>query len=436
MTLGFIPVIFIKIRIAGCRTGVPDSCHYVGGRCPHLPLCEKMVVPPHINFLYTNIGRGHPFYLDGILEALVRRGNIKLVKSESDVFDVSRGLSRFAWQAARWMYRKGSSPGIVAAMYKKLRSSADYNRPGAILRLMGRDLRRRFSLDPNPVVVAHPTLVAILKGRHGLIYQHGELVTPTEEVVAGASKVLVPTDGAAAPFIDFGYDSRDVVVTGLCIEPSLVRQAGDAFAARLKRVGGDNPLIGTFFSSGAEPRRHIEKLVRAAASAASHGGKALLFAQRDGLLANQAARGFTMKGIEFGSVDSRQFLPADLPPALIVQYASRREENGFMAQLFPMFDYLVAPSHERTNWALGLGLPMFVVGPQIGPFAPLNCELLVHAGVAEQIDSNSAADAFGERLNHLRATGKLVEMAKAGWGKYRIDGFDKIAEFLITDFAG
>lgn len=395
-----------------------------------------MVVPPRINFLYTNIGRGHPFYLDGILEALVRRGDIKLVRGESDVFEESRGLSRLAWQAARWMYRKGSSPGIVAALYKKLRSHADYNRPGAVLRLMGRDLQRRFSHDPSPVVVAHPTLVAILKDRQGLIYQHGEMVTPAEAVVAGASKVLVPTDEAAASFIESGYDSRDVVVIGLCIELSLVRQAGDALAARLKRIGGDDPLVGAFFSSGAEPRQHIEKLVRAAASAAAHGGKALLFAQRDGLLANEAAHGFIMKGIEFASVDSRQFLPADLPPTLIVQYASRREENGFTAQLFPMFDYLVAPSHERTNWALGLGLPMFVVGPQIGPFAPLNCKLLVHAGVAEQIDSNSAGDAFGERLNHLRTTGKLAEMAKAGWGKYRINGFDNIAEFLINNFAG
>jgi len=412
------------------------AADYVGGRCPHPSLCEKMVVPPRINFLYTNIGRGHPFYLDGILEALVRRGNIRLVRGESDVFEVSRGLSRLAWQAARWMYRKGSSPGIVAAVYKKLRSHADYNRPGVVLRLMGRDLRRMFSLDLNPVVVAHPTIVAILKGRQGLIYQHGEMVTPAEAVVAGASKVLVPTDEAAAPFIESGYDSRDVMVSGLCIEPSLVRQSGDALAVRLKRIGGDDPLVGAFFSSGAEPRRHIDKLVRAAASAVTHGGKVILFAQRDGVFVREAAKRLLSRGIEFASVDSHQFLPADLPPALIVQYASRREENGFTAQLFPMFDYLVAPSHERTNWALGLGLPMFVVGPQIGPFAPLNRELLVHAGVAERIDSNSAADAFGVRLGHLRASSKLAEMAKAGGGKYRIDGFDNIAEFLINNFAG
>jgi len=176
--------------------------------------------------------------------------------------------------------------------------------------------------------------------------------------------------------------------------------------------------------------------VRAAVSAVTHGGKVILFVQNAGVVVRETAKRRLSREIEFASVDSRQFMPADLPPALIVQHASRREENGFTAQLFPMFDYLVAPSPARTHWALGLGLPMFVVGPQIGPFAPLNCELLVHAGVAEQIDSNSAADAFGVRLGHLRASGKLAEMAKAGWGKYRIDGFDKIAEFLITNFAG
>ena len=34
-----------------------------------------------IQFLYTNIGRGHPFYLDGINEILLRKGKISLIKS-------------------------------------------------------------------------------------------------------------------------------------------------------------------------------------------------------------------------------------------------------------------------------------------------------------------------------------------------------------------
>lgn len=408
----------------------------MGGRCPHLPLCEKMATPPRINFIYTNIGRGHPFYLDGILEALIRKGNIGLVRCQTDVFEVSRGLSRVAWRVARWMYQHGSSPGLVGAVYNRLRSSADYNRPSLMLTLMGRDTRQKFFDDLTPLIVAHPTLVAILKDRQSLIYQHGEIAAPREAIVQGASKVLVPTAGTARPFIESGYNSDDVVVSGLCIEPSLVRQARDAFTARLERISGNNPLVGAFFSSGAEPRQHVEKLVLAAASVVAHGGKVILFAQKDRTFAKKAANHFVSNGVEFTNVDSHGFIPTDLPPVLIVQHASRREENLFTARLLVMFDYFVAPSHERTNWALGLGLPMFIVGPPIGPFAPLNRDRLVEAAVAEQIESDSAASEFGLRLNHLRSGGKFAEMAKAGWGKLNIHGFDNIAEFLINRFAG
>jgi len=395
-----------------------------------------VVVPlPRINFLYTNIGRGHPFYLDGILEALIRKGNVGLVRGETDVFEVSRGLSRSAWKVARLLYHKGSSPGIIGAVYNRIRSHTDYNRSSAMLTLMGKNLRERFMLDSNPIVVAHPTLVAILKGKQGLIYQHGEIVAPREALVKGASTVLVPTEQTAEPFIRFGYNSNHVVILGLCIEPSLVRQAREAFAARLERIEGNDSLVGAFFSSGAEPRHHVDKLVTAAASVIAHGGKVILLAQKDGVFAWKAARYLLNKGIEFTNLDSGGFIPNDLPSALIVRFASRREENSFTAQLFPMFDYLVAPSHERTNWALGLGLPMFIVNPPIGPFAPLNRNRLIEAGVAGEINSHAEAELFGQHLNSLRSRGKLVEMAQAGWEKLDIHGFDNIAEFLINNFA-
>jgi hypothetical protein len=394
----------------------------------------KVVISlPRISFLYTNIGRGHPFYLDGILEALIRKGNIKLVREESDVFEVSHGLSKAMWKAARWMYRKGSSPGIVGALYRKLRSKADYNRPSFILKTMGRDIRRRFLTDPSSLVVAHPTLIAILKGRQNLIYQHGENATPKEAIVAGASRIIVPTEETAKPFLHFGYKRDEITVSGLCIEPALAKQAEDAFESRLTRIKGNAFLVGAFFSSGAEPKQHVEKLVQAAASAATHGGKAILFTQRNGTFAKQAQRHFRNGGIEFANTDSRGLIPTDLPSALIVQHSCRREENHFTARLFPRFDYFVAPSHERTNWALGLGLPMFIVGPPIGPFAPLNRDCLIEAGVAELIDSG--ANVFGRSLESLRSKGRLAEMAKAGWGKLDISGFDTIAQFLINNFA-
>lgn len=395
-----------------------------------------MIVPPHINFLYTNIGRGHPFYLDGILEALIRKGNIKLVRGQTDVFEVSKGVSKIAWKAARWMYRKGSSPGIVGIVYSRIRSNANYNRESVTLTVMGRDIRRRFMHDSVPLVVAHPTLVAVLKGKQDVIYQHGEIAAPTEAVVMGASQVLVPTVKTAEPFIQSGYKHDQVVITGLCLEPSLVRQAQDAFTSRQERISGNNPLVGAFFSSGAEPKQHVDKLIQAAVSAVEHGGKAILFTQKNGNFARAAAKRFMASAIEFLEVDSRQLIPGDLPPALTIRHASRREENLFTAQLFPIFDYFVAPSHERTNWALGLGLPMFIVGPSIGPFAPLNRNHLLQAGVAKQIDSNAAAEGFGSNLDRLRSTGEFVEMAQAGWGKLDIHGFDNIAEFFISHFAG
>ena len=78
----------------------------------------------NINLLFTNIGRGHPFYLDGIIEALIKKQSISLIKNENDVFKISHGTSLLAWKTARWMYYKGSSPGILRWFYNKIRTPA------------------------------------------------------------------------------------------------------------------------------------------------------------------------------------------------------------------------------------------------------------------------------------------------------------------------
>ena len=84
-------------------------------------LCQRVIssmMSSKIDFLYTNIGRGHPFYLDGIMQALVRSGNISIVRQKHDVFELSSGLSLNGWQLARWLYQKGSSGGLVGSIYK------------------------------------------------------------------------------------------------------------------------------------------------------------------------------------------------------------------------------------------------------------------------------------------------------------------------------
>lgn len=394
------------------------------------------VAQPRIDLLYTNIGRGHPFYLDGIAEALIRRGRIALVRQERDVFDISRGLSRTAWRTARWLYRKGSSGGLIGVIYDRLRRNGDYNKQGLLSSILARDIRRTFADSDQPLIIAHPSLVGMLAGRPNLIYQHGELVAPGESLVRGASKVLAPTEDVALRFLAAGYDRSSVVVTGLCVEPAIVRQASDSFAARTERLASDRPLTGAFFSSGAEPSPHIDTLVDTALSALRNNHRVIVFARQGGKLARAAMHAMHLSRREFAVIDRTNILHQELPAAVIVEFDSRREENALSARLFPSLDYFVGPSHERSNWAVGLGLPLFMVEPCIGPFAPLNRDLLVGLGVGLVVGSESAADQFGSYVLGLRETGHLRQMAERGWGGYGIDGFDKIAEWLYLEFGG
>ncbi len=386
-----------------------------------------------LDILYTNIGRGHPFYLDGIIEVLSTREQASCVSSQRDVFDISTGLSLAAWRLARWLYRRGSSPGVVGSAYRWIRSGNDYNRPGTMLNLMAGQIRRKYADDTAPLIVAHPILVACLRGRANLIYQHGELVTPSEAVVHGAEKILVPTDDAARPFIRAGYSPDDLIVSGLFIEPALVNLATDAYDARLKRLASNQPLTGAFFSSGAEPKHHVEQIVTAVGSVIRCGGRAIVFAQHGGRLV-RAVRGHLAEA----SVHLSEISPGDsCPPrpdsAVLVCYSNRREIDVLTAMSFEQFDYLVSPSHERTNWAIGLGLPMFVIGPPIGPFAPLNRDLLIRTQIACELDSTHRACDLGDIVAAFRSSGELAAMAARGWGQYRIDGFGNAVDFLLNN---
>ena len=94
-------------------------------------------------------------------------------------------------------------------------------------------------------------------------------------------------------------------------------------------------------------------------------------------------------------------------------------------------DVLVSPPHERSTWAAGLGLPIFLVGPDIGPFAPLNRAVLFRKEVAAEIDGERA-DRFPELVAELRRRGRLLEMSRNGWGA-PIDGFACAAQMLCEE---
>jgi len=339
-----------------------------------------------------------------------------------------------AWKAVRWLYRKGSSGGGIGRLYRYLRQGSDYNRPTLVLRLLGRDLQKTPGRTDGPLVVAHSSLVGMLEGRSDLIYQHGELVTPPESVVSGADTVCVPTDRAALSFLEAGYKRSQVLVTGLCIEPALLAQAEIAFESRLKRLTSEAALTGLFVSSGAEPRQHITALTSSITSSMRGGGQALVLARAGGRLE---------KSLQ--AMCRRENLPITRCPAgtsvvnlkarcLLALYDTRRQENELAAELFAVVDYLVAPPHERTNWALGLGLPMFALTPTVGPFAPLNLELLLESGTAAALGDEIKASAFAATLTRFRRSGRLARMARQGWGRYDLNGFSRIAAHLIDRY--
>ena len=383
-----------------------------------------------LNFLYTNIGRGHPFYLDGIVELLKEKNRFEL--SISDVFESSRGISNLSWRLAKSLYKIGSTDSIVGQLYNRLRDSSEYHRQGAAMNIMGRDIKKKYADDSVPLIVAHPVLVGLLSGRKNLLYQHGELAVPKQAVVGGAEYVFVPNERAAEPFIEGGYSNSSIIVSGLCIEPCLQKQAEQAFENRTSRIENSESLTGAFFSSGAEPRPHIKKLVLAAASAVEQGHSAILFARKNGKFAREIEREFEHRDLGYVTINDSSQNIEDECGSILCLYSRRETETELTCRFFEKLDFFVAPSHERTNWALGLGLPMFILEPAIGPFSPLNQEILLESGVAESLNSTEDSNRFGNTLNELKKSRKLQQMSESGWRKQPITGFQAIADFLVN----
>jgi len=364
-----------------------------------------------LSFLGSEIGRGHPFYLDGVLRALEASGRADLVTRRADVFSVSAGSSLAAWKAVRTLYGIAGRGGVVSGAYLRLRGGTSYDDDSLALRVLGRDLRRWAGRE-GIVVVDHPALVGALGDRADVFYVHGEMVAPREAIVRRAARVFVPLEETAGEFMRGGVHPERLPVTGICIENELLPGAAQVRDARRARIAGDAPLTVAFFSSGAEPPVHVETLAAGAGSLAAGGRhRAVVFARRGGRLERTAG--------------------AASPPPEIIPFESRAELDRVTAERFPEIDVVVSPPHERSNWAVALGIPFLLVGPDIGPFAPRNRDLLLRRGVAAELPL-AHARVLAPRFEALRADGQLRRMSDmSGGASFR--GFPRIAELLIEE---
>jgi len=370
--------------------------------------------------LYADIGRGHPFYLDGTCRALTARDDTLALTTQS-VFDGTRGVGRWLWVAARMAYHAAGRGGLPALLYSQLRQGRRPDRPG----LGDRGLRaslHRYARNTDqaayPVLTAHPIIVQALRGYRAIIYQHGEQVVPDEAIIPGAALVLVPSRRAAARF-ESCYAPEQIIVTGSCLDPLLAPLAAAAYTRRHDALRKRRPLSVGLFSSGAEPRPHVEQLRETAVLLQRRGIACHVLAKQGGRL-EQALR------------------PVIVNARRLHRYRSRPELDAATASFWGELDLIVAPPHERSNWSLAAGLPMLMVNPTIGSFAPLNRQLMLTRGVALDLSELPR----GLRHHQLQPPGTLGElqrplanMAATGWRPRRMDGFNRSAEAILDYLA-
>jgi hypothetical protein len=381
----------------------------------------------------TEIGRGHPSYLDSVLCALYKKKeNLRLF--QTTVFRQKPGISRSLWRVIHWLYHFGSRSGPVVKLYNLFRDkAAQPSEKSLALRLLSRDLKKLLRDFKGICLVAHPLLARALAETCSVWYVHGEIAAPLDCAVSKVEKIFVPLRETGDKLINQGAAPESIVVCGLMIEPSLVENAEKAFDSRLKRINSGKPLTVGFFTSGAYPSEHLRKILVGVKSVVKSGMKAVIFTGTH----PQKLQWFKK---EMKKLKKRMVLDDGVFSDIsenweikLIYRKTRQAETEKTVELVPNLDLFVSPSHERTNWAVGLGLPMFVLLPLIGTFSPQNFEFAQRQGVSYPIDSMEKAQNLGKIITELRESKKLTEMAKKGFGIYRINGSEVAATHILEN---
>ena len=376
-----------------------------------------------ILFIYTEIGRGHPSYIDGIIFCL-ERDYPELPFYKTNVFTITKGLSNIAWRFIRFLYRWGSQGGMVSFFYTRLRRILGANQSGSFLAgLLGMDIKRFSKSYTGKIVVGHPLLARILAGQNDVLYQHGELVVPSEAIVRNCD-IFVPTESSAEKFKESGIENNRIVVTAQCLEPELIAKIRESFDQRIKRLSGRGTVTAALFTTGAYPADHLRQLYIAARAFSESGNRVYFFTGQDLNRHRLIVKHFRNLGINYGTrIDGNANLK-------VIGSQSRYEENLMVAKVFDRFDFFVAAAHERINWSIGAGLPQLILRPHIGSFAPLNAELAVNQGSAVEVEYLNTPAELLKLVEKMKNSGRLSKMAHNGYHPDNILGFSGAAAYL------
>jgi hypothetical protein len=395
------------------------------------PMCstDKSDQLGKIIALYSDIGRGHPSYLDSVVYLLKEKCPGLVCRN---IFQESKGLSLLSWKFVRWLYSISGKGGLHTRFYNFVRKRSQKGaRDSLMTRILGRDLKRVYQDFSGICLVDHPIIAKSLADVCRVWYVHGEIAAPAECAVRGVEKILVPLEETKERLVAHGVEEEAVLVCGLMIEPALVESADEALQQRLKRIDSDQPLTVGFFTSGAYPKEHMEKIIAGARSVIEKKMRAIIFCgtNRDKFeWVKENLKDINVKTVEDTEESSYQDEEFDL---MLVTRKTRQEDTQRAVELIPGLDAFVAASHERTNWAVGLGLPMFVLFPLIGTFAAQNFEFAQRQRVVHSVRSMGEARNLGGLLAELRQNSQLLQMAKNGFGVHNFHGIDAAVSQLV-----
>lgn len=359
----------------------------------------------------VEIGYGHPNYLDYVLQA------IKKIQPETkitywDVLTQEKGFAKLFWQMAKLIYIIGAKGGILTDAYNKLRRQVKAsNLP--ICNVAKPDFDR--------IIVSHPLLARYLQN---VWYIHGEIALPKECILHNVEKIIVPINYTTNKLIVNGISKKRILESGLLIAPDLVANAEENCIKRVSRIESNKSLTIGFFISGAYPVPHINKIIDAIGSIQKTRHRIVIFL---GTERKKADAFLTRLNRKAESLQKRDFLKNTI---LFVQGNTRFDYQKRVNRFVPLLDVFVAPSHEYTNWALGLGLPILTLFPMIGSYAQENFDFLTEQAVTCPIKSNDDACNLIKIIQELHGSGMLSEMAKNGLNKFPIDGAIKTAQAI------
>jgi hypothetical protein len=380
--------------------------------------------------LYSDIGRGHPSYLDSLLFLLKPMYPSLIART---VFEESRGLSLLSWRFIERLYNIGGQGGLQTRFYNFVRKRSQKGGEGSFMtKILGRDVRRAYKDFQGICLVDHPLIARSLADICRVWYVHGEIAAPAECAVRGVERILVPLEETKQRLIAQGAGEETVLVCGLMIEPALADRAEEAFQQRIKRIESVQPLTVGFFTSGAYPKEHMEKIIAGARSVIENKMRAVIFCgtNRDKLeWIKENLKDMKIKRVEDAEESSYHDGEFDL---MLISRKTRQEDTRRAVELIPSLDVLVAAPHERTSWAVGLGLPMFALFPLIGTFAAQNLDFAQREGVVCLLDSTEKTRNLAQTLTELREDGRLLQMSQNGFGIHNISGIEAATESLVA----